>query len=87
MEAPTFTTIERNQQAAMLALDWDHQVVKNLKIGFVHNLAKWDVLTVMLALDWDHQVVKCDVLTVMLAPDWDHQVVKCDVMMALGWDH
>jgi len=26
MEAPTFTTIERNQQAAMLALDWDHQV-------------------------------------------------------------
>ena len=26
LEAPTFTTIERNQQAAMQALDWEHQV-------------------------------------------------------------
>ena len=54
MEAPTFTTIERNQQAAMLALDWDHQVVN------------WDHLTVMPALDWDHQVVNWDQLKVIL---------------------
>jgi hypothetical protein len=37
LEAPTFTTIDRSQPQAMLALDWNHPVnLVGKKVEYVH---------------------------------------------------
>ena len=44
LEAPTFSTLERNIPASMQALDWDHQVSRRLTgTQFVSPLIPWSV--------------------------------------------